>query len=344
MNEYKHEATEYLNILRLLSTIAVVILHVITNPSIININYYTDSELFIMKLLLNFFVWCVPVFCMISGIIFLNPEKEISITIMFKKYIFRILTALLIFGSLFSLMEIVFVERHFAISQLFLSFYNVIVSKSWDHLWYLYMIIGLYTIVPILKLLTTNANDTIFYYTIFIMFIFTSIIPTFEKISSISLGWKLPLISVYITYFLLGYGLQYRNLLLKKKAAITIIISFVFLESLLSFLPSLSSSESLYIKGFGYDSPFVALLAWSIFSLFKEKKAKSRIANYLNPFCFGIYLIHPVIINLINKVFHFTLPTYNLWISFFTTLIISILFSFAFTFILKKCPFIKKIM
>lgn len=71
--------TEYLNILRWISTIAVVFIHTITADSTI---YNKSNILYIIRNLLN---WCVPMFVMISGVLFLNPKKEIPIKKLLKK-------------------------------------------------------------------------------------------------------------------------------------------------------------------------------------------------------------------------------------------------------------------
>lgn len=63
-------STEYLNILRWMATIAVVLIHVITAESDI---YESYRLLYVIRNLLN---WCVPIFVMISGVLFLNPEKK----------------------------------------------------------------------------------------------------------------------------------------------------------------------------------------------------------------------------------------------------------------------------
>lgn len=48
---------------------------------------------------------------MISGALFLEPTKEISLSKLYKKYIMRMVIVLFTFGWLFALMEVVFVEK-----------------------------------------------------------------------------------------------------------------------------------------------------------------------------------------------------------------------------------------
>ena len=62
------------------------------------------------------------------------------------------------FGTVFALMEIVFTERTFYLSQIATAFINTLQNKSWGHLWYLYMLVGLYLITPVLKIFVKNAS------------------------------------------------------------------------------------------------------------------------------------------------------------------------------------------
>ena len=65
----------YLDLLRLMATLAVIFLHGATSEFYLphsSMNWYiAATEDSIVR-------WCVPVFVMISGALFLNPNKEIT--------------------------------------------------------------------------------------------------------------------------------------------------------------------------------------------------------------------------------------------------------------------------
>ena len=221
----------YLDVARVISCFAVVMIHVLCTPITFCQNDYSAVELFLVKLLRNSLTWCVPIFVMISGILFLNPEKEIPIKKLFGKYIKRLLIVIITFGTFYSLMEIVFNERKFESLQILEALRNALLGKSWDHMWYIYMAIGLYLISPALKIFVSNAEDKIILYTLIIIFIFSSILP----FVSIFLDFEnmFPKISIYIFYMIFGYAIHYRNLELKTNYSLFIIAGFFIYVSFL---------------------------------------------------------------------------------------------------------------
>lgn len=97
----------------------------------------TQYEKVICISLVNLWQWCVPIFVMITGVLFLNPHKEITIEKLIKKYIFRILLAIIVFGIPFSYIEIFFnAGYHFDIKQIGEAIINTIQGDSFKHLWF----------------------------------------------------------------------------------------------------------------------------------------------------------------------------------------------------------------
>ncbi|MDR1955857.1 MAG: acyltransferase family protein, partial [Treponema sp.] len=128
-------------------------------------DYLTKSESYICVVLNNVWQWCVPIFVMITGVLLLNPEKNITVERILKKYVLRILLAIIIFGIPYCFMEIFFDSGlSFHINQISSALLNTIQGKSWDHMWYLYMIAGLYLCIPLIKIFVINASKNIVKY------------------------------------------------------------------------------------------------------------------------------------------------------------------------------------
>jgi surface polysaccharide O-acyltransferase-like enzyme len=127
--------TGYLNVLRVFACIAVIIFHVFANI----VNSFgaslTELEKYISIIVINMWLWHVPSFVMISGVIFLNKDKELTIHTLLKKYVLRIILALCIFGIPFAYMEILFnAQYQFNITQIGRSILHVFEGKLWDHM------------------------------------------------------------------------------------------------------------------------------------------------------------------------------------------------------------------
>lgn len=85
MEEKNGEKILYANILKIVASIAVVLLHVSA------IDWYmidaTSKEWNIINIYDSIVRWGVPIFVMVTGMLLLPEEKEIKISKIFKKYI-----------------------------------------------------------------------------------------------------------------------------------------------------------------------------------------------------------------------------------------------------------------
>lgn len=80
--------------------------------------------------------WAVPIFVMITGMLLLSPEKNISIQTIFSKYIKRIFIILVFWVIIYALVTQMVSSDEFDIKILA----NKIINSHY-HLWYLYTLI-----------------------------------------------------------------------------------------------------------------------------------------------------------------------------------------------------------
>ena len=147
--EKKFEKQLYLEVLRCVALLFVVSIHVVAMPIQ---NWKVNSGLCYPAYSLTYIFgnFGVPLFLMISGALLLNPDKNISLEKLYKKMFPRILLPLLFFGYCFALMEIFF-DTHCITSSMFVEgILRVLNKKSWDHLWYLYLMMSIYLVLPII--------------------------------------------------------------------------------------------------------------------------------------------------------------------------------------------------
>lgn len=333
-------STVYLNYLRVFAALAVLVLHVICTPVAYYQNLYSSTELFWVRFARNLMNWCVPVFVMITGVLFLNPDKELPLSKLFKKYISRFVLVILIFGTLYCFMELLFSDRNITLGKILLAVKNTLTGKSWDHMWYIYMVIGLYLLLPPMKIFINNVSDKLLYFTLGILFLFSSIIPYLQQFMDLNL--QFPCVSIYLFYLLFGYVIHYKNFCLKNVYAVIILISYCVYISLIQFNSFFLIENNAFLRTLGYESPIVAVAAFAIFSLCKNIKKESRIINFVAPLTFGVYIMHPVFINFCYKVFHITVENYPLIISLVIVSLITIIGSLLATWILRLIPFVRK--
>jgi surface polysaccharide O-acyltransferase-like enzyme len=280
---------------------------------------------------------------MITGVLFLDPEKNITFEKILKKYVLRIILAIIIFGIPYCFMEIFFdANMSFNINQIGIAVLNAIQGKSWDHMWYLYMIAGLYLCIPLIRIFVINAPENIIKYSLVILFVFTSIIPLIESVLPFKFGIYIPINSVYVFYLLFGYYIHYKKITIQNNILWSLIAAYVLFAIFMPLNKNfviISNGGHLILTG--YNSPIVVMVTFAIFCLLHQKPEQSKTMDIIAPMCFGIYLIHTLFINFLYKFIKLSPEKYPLLIVVVLTTIITILFSMCFSYFVRKIKIIK---
>ena len=299
----------WLDNVRVLATIAVIILHV-SAPILYGYGKISKESWFIANFYDGMVRFCVPVFFMLSGALLLSKDYELSYFL--KKRFWRIIPPLIFWSLIYTFYDFFLVgEKDVTI----LEFINIIIRNVFKgssyHLWFVYTLLGLYLFIPILrKWIKDSKNKDILYFLIIWLVTIIYSIPYFKRYLP-----EIPLSNFagYIGYLVLGYYLI--NLTIKNKyiPIIFIIIGLSITIYGTYYLTYKNNEFSEYF--YGYLTPNVILTSIGIFLLLKVFIIKSqRIKNVISFFSnqsFGIYLVHVLILRLLNIVeinWEFTSP------------------------------------
>lgn len=96
-------------------------------------------------------MWAVPCFVMVTGALLLDENREVSFDKLFNKYILRALGALVVFSMVFRIFDIIMDKESFGLKSILKGFYEIFTGTGWSHIWYLYLLIGLYLLLPFYK-------------------------------------------------------------------------------------------------------------------------------------------------------------------------------------------------
>ena len=139
--------------------------------------YYIDSEGGLIKSDKN--IWpgifnslatvCVPLFVMISGYLLLPMKTDYSTFL--KKRFTRILFPYVAFNIFYNIYF--YLRGFFDLKTMLLNIPKMFINFSIGHLWYIYMIIGVYLYVPIITPWIKTAEKKHFYY-YFVIWIISS--------------------------------------------------------------------------------------------------------------------------------------------------------------------------
>lgn len=342
-----------------INLIAVIGIHItMTQPNNYSVQEIGKSNYTILTCVYTLIQWAVPVFLMISGNLLLHSNK-LSFTKV-KKMSLRMGAVLLLFGSAFALLEQVFERKTLEIGMLPNSVLMTLQQKSWSHLWYLYILIGIYLIlIPLKRFIDNSSNREICIFTAILIF-GNFVVPTIN----IAFGTKIEnymLFTQYVTYVLLGYiigGLHAEDNGREKKAIDTItnrggiwleLWLFVsIIKIIVQYANVIRCGEgSALILG---DRIFTMIQALSVFCLFKKYMDGvhvGKLAKSISRCSFGIYLIHPFFINLLYKMMNITPTNFPLLgIGFAIPLLWLLVFilSWGGTFIMLKVPVLNKLL
>ena len=291
-------------------------------------------------------VWAVPIFLMVTGALFLQKQKELSIRVCLTRYCRRIVLALFIFGVPFAMLRLLVESDVRGFTMIPVAFRMVLSGESFDHLWYIYMLLGVYLVLPFIKLMTDHLSGRGLLILMGLIFLFEFIRPFITTLTGISIAFELPFFYM-ILYLLLGHFVRkYQKRTtgwLIAGAAGTVLTTALFAWAVLS--------DPYAARGFAfYNSPFTVLYAFFIFTLFRQAlggrtlgpAAMDRLWEF-DRLCFGIYLIHPLYIQGAYRVaklppshFHlYRLAAFTQWLVIFAASILTI-------WLLRKIPAVRK--
>lgn len=338
-----------LDILRILATFAVVWLHTSAN------GFYASfpTKEWVARLFYDSQVrWSVPIFVMISGALFLDKKKELDLRRLFSHNIARIVYIYLFWSLIYATCNTI-------INGLgengLLSFIKLVISGP-IHFWFLRMLIGLYIIIPILRVIVSNEKTEVYF--LILAAIITFSIPMlfpiighfntlakdfFQKFYS---SFRIDITSGYVGYFVLGHYLK--NHILNKNLKISIfvlgIISMIIVF-ILTYHFSIHSAKP-DITYFGNVNLFTLFEAMAIYLLFIRINVPTRYNDYIKNVskkCFGIYLIHMLILKMVMGIISFNFSTYNPFVFIPIFSIIVFVISYIIITILIKIPGFKKL-
>mgnify|MGYP000226153933 FL=1 len=207
---------QFLDVLRVLATCAVVLMHVLTGATDVTDASIMPEYRSLLLSVMDLVTWCVPIFLMISGYLFLNPERTLTYPVMIKKYCRRIALAILLFGVPYAASELVVAERTFRIRMIPEALKMTLTGHTWSHMWYLYLILFLYLITPLLKKVLRVLPVWGVVAMMAVIFLGSSVAPFLNKVLDVNSIPVLPDGGVYFLYYLCGYLFAVREVCVDK--------------------------------------------------------------------------------------------------------------------------------
>lgn len=238
--------------------------------------------------------WCVPVFVMISGALLLEPGRVSGIAAFYQRRAARILPAL-VFWSLFYLCWSAFMhawQQEPLTMDAWLG--KLLKGAPYYHLWYLYMIVGLYLFAPFLQRMYQACSPHARLLALATILACAAADAAHHHLAADGRpGFFFNAFLPYIGYFLAGRLIYERTLSLPWPGGL-------FAASVAaSTLGVALMSQPVSLDFYFYDAfnPAVILMSLAAFQWLLQARTVPRLGA-LAPLTFGVYLLHPVFLDL----------------------------------------------
>ncbi|MDR7857531.1 acyltransferase family protein [Tissierella sp.] len=299
----------YIDILRVISVFAVVLLH-ISASFVVDINANGIKWWWIGNIIDSATRWSVPVLILISGQLMLDKSREEEIVPFLRKRLTKIFIPLITWSFIYMLwVNRLNIQWN---ADLILSFLkNFYLGKVHIHLWYLYMIFGLYLVTPILRPYVNNAKKDNLVYFIVVWFISNGIIGFSQKFTEYTLAFNLSFFHWGIGFYLLGFYLSKYSLSKKQRKLLYFLGFLGLIVTIYGTYILTKNNGGIFVPHlYSNYAPNVMFTAIAIFELFKninwhriigDNKIIKRIISSISKTSFGIYLVHLLILNIISS-------------------------------------------
>lgn len=321
-----------ISILRVLATLSVIIIHV-SAPLVVDFGKISSFNWNVANFYDSISRYAVPVFFMISGALLLGKEFEIKDFL--KNRLGKIIPPFLFWSLLYSLTNrYVFTHETFNISKVIRDvFYG-----SEYHLWFVFTLIGVYLIAPIIQkwIHYSKQNDIKYFLIIWILTLFLTLPGVAIYFPKINFAY----FSGFLGYFILGFYLK-KYIKCPNWISYLLIIIGVGITFFGTYYFS-HKNNVFYDYFYEYLSINTLLVSIGVFMLFTKIETISDsikpLLSKLNECSFGIYLIHPLVIHILTLLGVFTYsinPIFDILILSFTCFLLS----FIVVFVIKKIKF-----
>jgi len=298
---------------------------------------------------------CVPLFVLLSGALLLQPAKlNEPIRVFLKKRLSRI-------GLAFAFWSAVYLAWSFYITQTPVTLSNIgqgilydLFSGAYYQFWFIYLIVGLYLITPILRVIIASGNWRVIRYLILLWFVGVAVVPLIQLASGYTLNSTVFVIGGWVGYFVLGSYLQR----IKLRSAILyglLIICFVWtlFGIWLMNYPFSGLQQNFFF--FDYLTANVIIGSAALFMILiklrpdwpgSNHKITSRIAQAISMNTLPIFLFHVIILESFERgFFGFTLSvtTLNPLVEIPLISVLTLFVTLGLVLLMRKVPVLKKL-
>lgn len=298
--------------------------------------------------------WAVPVFLMISGALFLDPDRPQDIKKLWNVRVRKMLTVFLFWSAFYALESL---TRGGSPEEALRSF-----LKGKYHMWYLLTGAGLYMLTPLIRRITDSREMTRYYLILALCFLIlfpgalhlltcldidflSPYLPELEKfLNDFHFGFG----QIYLFYYVLGHYLQRWGLpaVSTVRASLLAAGGWLFTVVLNSWYSRRTGMAGTAF--FRLDSLNVLCMSAGLFLLAQNMTQRLprrllAVPGRLSRYTMGVYLLHPFVLDRLEYAGLHTL-SFHAALSVPLLTVLVIVFSWGLSWVLQRSSFLKKFM
>ncbi len=303
----------------------------------------------------SFSLTCVPLFIMLTGALLLQPSKlNEPIRVFLKKRWNRIGIPILFWAAIYFAWRFIVRGETFSLNAII----QGLLAGPYFHFWFLYLLVGLYLLTPIIRVLVEHADIRIIKYFLLLWFLGTAVVPLLTLYSSISpqAVWFKQTVFVLtgmIGYFVLGAYVT------KLKLRPSILFLCLVLSSIWTIIGTyfLIGTIGETYSQFFLDASSISVITSSVVLFlmllsvsartFENRFAKGNQAlKLISQNILPIYLFHVIVLETLQKGylgFKISVTTINPIIEIPLVTFVTLLICLAIIVPLKKIPKVKRL-
>lgn len=295
----KRAGIDFSDALRAYAGVSVVMLHVLFSD---DWKYHGGAIWWIADIVHAFAKPAVPLFVMLSGAFLLDPAKEFSIGKFWLRRASRVLVPFLAWSVVYAAWYI-WHDHAWTLAE----FPGKLLRNGVAmHLWFVYMLMGLYLALPILRRFVAGATRTEAFYFMGLWFVVVCVVPLFPNVTEGVSGY-LVVATGFTGYFAAGYWLWKTPHPAGRAKALLAGAALVALCNAAAF-HFLAARSDVYLDDddtfLGDLGPTVAILSFLVFASFRAlqydrgifaQPLVARATGLLSSASYGLYLGHPFV-------------------------------------------------
>ncbi|HPS32446.1 MAG TPA: acyltransferase family protein [Anaerolineaceae bacterium] len=295
-----------------------------------------------------------PLFTMVSGVLFLSLGKQRSFSQLLKGPVRKIVVIYIVWSLIYAVFSLL---TDPAGEGTLLGRFAALLISSHYHLWFLPVLISLYLLSPFLQLIVDQGGERILGYAAVLLVLGLlghslvlggDLLPMADWVSSIAEKFPVGKVLLFAGYFLLStYLLRYFS---ADRKVSTVIYGLGLAGALANAAVTGLASQRMGATDLRFSDPLSLLTfftAAAVFFLFKSQvskirfseRASSLIAN-LSRLTLGVFLLHPLVIYLLENAFGLSLLSFSPILSVPLLTLLVFFLSAGLIFALKKLPYL----